>query len=208
MDRGAHVRQLSRFRTTRTNSSGIRTASTVSCQNPAGSGVAEFLISAPDMSLPRQVLPGEFYLITRRCQQRQFLLRPDTATNNAFTYCLIEAALQTLHRIARRTAPDHAAPPPHRPAPNIGRVAPRTEPRTGRPRTGRPRWPTPCASEPAPPSATSRSRPGSSASSSRADPRRKCRHFTPALRRRRTERQLPHASIADAPAPAALYSAS
>jgi REP element-mobilizing transposase RayT len=44
------------------------------------------------MSLPREVLPGQFYMITRRCQQRQFLLRPDAATNNAFTYCLIEAA--------------------------------------------------------------------------------------------------------------------
>lgn len=44
------------------------------------------------MSLPRQVLPGQYYLITRRCTQRQFLLRPDPATNNAFTYCLIEAA--------------------------------------------------------------------------------------------------------------------
>lgn len=42
--------------------------------------------------LPRQVLPGQFYLITRRCSQRQFLLRPDTATNNAFLYCLIDAA--------------------------------------------------------------------------------------------------------------------
>jgi len=31
-------------------------------------------------------------MITRRCTQRQFLLRPDAATNNAFTYCLIEAA--------------------------------------------------------------------------------------------------------------------
>jgi REP element-mobilizing transposase RayT len=31
-------------------------------------------------------------MITRRCTQRQFLLRPDDATNNAFTYCLIEAA--------------------------------------------------------------------------------------------------------------------
>ncbi len=41
---------------------------------------------------PRQVLPGQFYLVTRRCTQRQFLLRPDEATNNAFTYCLIEAA--------------------------------------------------------------------------------------------------------------------
>jgi len=44
------------------------------------------------MSLPRQVLPCEFYLITRRCTQRQFLLRPDAATNNAFLYCLIDAA--------------------------------------------------------------------------------------------------------------------
>jgi len=44
------------------------------------------------MSLPRQVLPGQFYMITRRCTQRQFLLRPDPATNLAFTYCLIEAA--------------------------------------------------------------------------------------------------------------------
>lgn len=44
------------------------------------------------MSLPRQVLPGQFYLVTRRCTQRQFLLRPDRATNNAFTYCLLEAA--------------------------------------------------------------------------------------------------------------------
>ena len=44
------------------------------------------------MSLPRQVLPNQFYLVTRRCTQRQFLLRPDAETNNAFTYCLIEAA--------------------------------------------------------------------------------------------------------------------
>ena len=44
--------------------------------------------------LPRPVLPGQFYLITRRCTQRQFLLRPDPATNNAFLYCLIHAALR------------------------------------------------------------------------------------------------------------------
>ena len=42
--------------------------------------------------LPRQVLPRQFYLITRRCTQRQFLLRPDASTNNAFLYCLIDAA--------------------------------------------------------------------------------------------------------------------
>src|ERR1041384_3695287 len=44
--------------------------------------------------LPRQVLPRQFYLITRRCCRRQFLLRPDPATNNAFLYCLIAAALR------------------------------------------------------------------------------------------------------------------
>jgi REP element-mobilizing transposase RayT len=31
-------------------------------------------------------------MVTRRCTQRQFLLRPDEATNNAFVYCLAEAA--------------------------------------------------------------------------------------------------------------------
>jgi putative transposase len=31
-------------------------------------------------------------MITRRCTQRQFLMRPDDETNNAFIYCLAEAA--------------------------------------------------------------------------------------------------------------------
>ena len=44
------------------------------------------------MSRPRQILPGQFYLITRRCAQRQYLMRPDAATNNAFIYCLADAA--------------------------------------------------------------------------------------------------------------------
>jgi REP element-mobilizing transposase RayT len=44
------------------------------------------------MSLPRPILPGRIYLITRRCAQRQFLLRPDDKTNQAFLYCLAEAA--------------------------------------------------------------------------------------------------------------------
>ena len=57
-----------------------------------GGRLAEILISAIGMSLPRQVLPGQFYMVTRRCTQRMFLLRPDAETNNAFTYCLIEAA--------------------------------------------------------------------------------------------------------------------
>ena len=31
-------------------------------------------------------------MLNRRCTQRQFLLRPDDEMNNAFLYCLIEAA--------------------------------------------------------------------------------------------------------------------
>jgi hypothetical protein len=46
------------------------------------------------MSRPRQVLRNRFYLITRRCTQRQYYLRPDAETNNAFIYCLVEAALR------------------------------------------------------------------------------------------------------------------
>ena len=44
------------------------------------------------MSLPRPVYPRSTYLVTRRCTQRQFLLRPDRDTNNAVVYCLAVAA--------------------------------------------------------------------------------------------------------------------
>lgn len=46
------------------------------------------------MSMPRQIFREQFYLITRRCAQRQNLLRPDEETNNAFLYCLIVAAIR------------------------------------------------------------------------------------------------------------------
>ena len=44
------------------------------------------------MSLPRAVVPGRCYMITRRCSERRFFLRPDPQTNNAFLYCLALAA--------------------------------------------------------------------------------------------------------------------
>ncbi len=44
------------------------------------------------MSLPRPVYPGSASMVTRRCTQRMFLLRPDRETNNAFLYCLGVAA--------------------------------------------------------------------------------------------------------------------
>jgi REP element-mobilizing transposase RayT len=44
------------------------------------------------MTAPRQVLPGTTYLVTRRCTQRQYLLRPSRATTEAFRYLLAVAA--------------------------------------------------------------------------------------------------------------------
>jgi len=51
------------------------------------------------MSFPREVIPGRTYLITRRCTQRQFLMRPDRETNNAFIYCLAFAAQRSGVRV-------------------------------------------------------------------------------------------------------------
>jgi len=44
------------------------------------------------MTAPRPVFPGQFLMITRRCTQQQFLLRPDKETGQNFTYCLAHAA--------------------------------------------------------------------------------------------------------------------
>ena len=70
----------------------IRTCPWLRARNLGRGPWAQSLIGVPRVSLPRQVLPGQFYLVTRRCTQRQFLLRPDPETNNAFVYCLIVAA--------------------------------------------------------------------------------------------------------------------
>ena len=72
---------------------GDRTLVATNYARSRGDRLARILIAHQHMR-PRQVLPGQFYLITRRCVQRQFLLRPDAATNNAFVYCLIHAALR------------------------------------------------------------------------------------------------------------------
>lgn len=47
------------------------------------------------MTQPRQVLPNSTLLLTRRCTQGQFLLRPEPILNEAFMYCLAAGARQT-----------------------------------------------------------------------------------------------------------------
>jgi REP-associated tyrosine transposase len=44
------------------------------------------------VSLPRAVIADRTYLITRRCSERRFFLRPGVRTNQAFIYALAEAA--------------------------------------------------------------------------------------------------------------------
>jgi REP element-mobilizing transposase RayT len=45
--------------------------------------------------LPRPVFSGTTYLITRRCVERRFLLRPSPQTNRIIEYCLAVAAART-----------------------------------------------------------------------------------------------------------------
>ena len=47
------------------------------------------------MTAPRQLLRGDSYLVTRRCFQRQFLLRPGAVTNEVLLYQLALAAQRT-----------------------------------------------------------------------------------------------------------------
>jgi putative transposase len=47
------------------------------------------------MSLPRQIIPGSTYLVTRRCAQRQFFLLPSEIVEQVFLYCLAIAADRT-----------------------------------------------------------------------------------------------------------------
>ena len=44
------------------------------------------------MTAPRQVLPGATYLVTRRCTQRQLLLKPSKTVSQVFLYLLAVAA--------------------------------------------------------------------------------------------------------------------
>jgi putative transposase len=44
---------------------------------------------------PRRIVPGDTYLITRRCYQRTFRLRPSRETNAIFAYCLALALAKT-----------------------------------------------------------------------------------------------------------------
>lgn len=45
--------------------------------------------------MPREILPGSFYLVTRRCTQRRLLLLPCKIVNQIFAFCIAWAATLT-----------------------------------------------------------------------------------------------------------------
>ena len=51
------------------------------------------------MKLPRRIIPGTTYFITRRCTRRQFLLKPSKMVNQIFAYCLAWASATTNVRV-------------------------------------------------------------------------------------------------------------
>ena len=52
-------------------------------------------LSVAIVARPRRIAPAETYLITRRCYQRTFRLRPCAQTNRIFMYCLALALQKT-----------------------------------------------------------------------------------------------------------------
>src|SRR5688572_20218845 len=53
------------------------------------------LLCTAAVSEPRRIIPGSFWMVTRRCLERRFFLRPDKDTTNAFLYVLAVAAERT-----------------------------------------------------------------------------------------------------------------
>ena len=63
------------------------------------------------MTLPRRIIPNATYLVTRRCTQRMFLLKPSAETTTIFVYCLAVAAQRTgvlVHAVAVMSNHYHA----------------------------------------------------------------------------------------------------
>jgi REP element-mobilizing transposase RayT len=61
----------------------------------AGAFGTAFAFGRTPVAHPRRIVPGETYLVTRRCYQRTFRLHPCPQTNRIFLYCLAFAAERT-----------------------------------------------------------------------------------------------------------------
>jgi len=72
------------------------------------------------VTAPRQVIPGETFMITRRISERRFFLRPDRNVNNIVEFCI---GLAT-KKLFRRQLSKHLRiqPPLRRKLPNFAFV--------------------------------------------------------------------------------------
>jgi putative transposase len=52
----------------------------------------EFCLLESTVTAPRRIVPGTTYLVSRRCTQREFLLKPSVVTNLVFKFVLAVAA--------------------------------------------------------------------------------------------------------------------
>jgi hypothetical protein len=83
--------------------------------------LARHLLFSLGMTLPRQVLPGASYLVSRRCAQQEFLLKPTALTTAIFKYVLAVAAKRygiLLHAVCVMSNQLHlpvVSPAPRRP---------------------------------------------------------------------------------------------
>jgi REP element-mobilizing transposase RayT len=63
------------------------------------------------MTLPRQIIPNNTYLVTRRCTKKEFWLKPTPQNKEIFIYCLAMAAQKTgvlVHAVTVMSSHYHA----------------------------------------------------------------------------------------------------
>ena len=99
------------------------------------------------MTIARQVLAVRTYLLTRRCTQRQLLLRPEGVVEQIFLYCLGEAVARygiTLHGFIAMSNHEHLIVRDNE-GKATWRAPPETAPLSAFARTYKPRERPPCA---------------------------------------------------------------
>ncbi len=77
------------------------------------------------MTAPRQILPGTSYLVTRRCSERRFFLRPSKATSDIFRFVLAVAASRydiRIHAFCVLSNHFHLVTDPHARLPEFHRL--------------------------------------------------------------------------------------
>ena len=70
----------------------LRIAQGFACKDSAAAAASRRVRRRSCMTAPRQILPGTTYLVTRRCADRRFMLRPSALVNAVLEYVLAAKA--------------------------------------------------------------------------------------------------------------------